>query len=95
MGAENDDDGAVDSGSAYIFTRAADGTWTQTMKLTASDTTLYGLFGKSVAISGDTAIVGASGGGSSAYIFIRGVDGTWTQSTEVTGADAAARLFRL
>jgi ketosteroid isomerase-like protein len=32
-----DDDRGNNSGSAYVFTRQQDGTWTQTQKLTASD----------------------------------------------------------
>ena len=47
-------------GSAYIFHR--DGTsWTQQAKLTASDGDVEDIFGNSVSISGDYAIVGAYG----------------------------------
>ena len=58
IGAYGDDDNGSWSGSAYIFQR--DGTtWTQTEKLTASDGASIDLFGQSVAIAGDYAIVGA------------------------------------
>jgi hypothetical protein len=47
-------------GSAYVFARNG-GAWTEQKKLTASDATGKGFFGLSVAISGDTALVGADG----------------------------------
>ena len=37
IGAPNDDDKGTNSGSAYVFTRSVDGTWTQQTKLTADD----------------------------------------------------------
>ena len=55
----NDDNG-TNSGSAYIFTRTSDGSWAESSKLFASDADEGDKFGTSVAISGDTAIVGAS-----------------------------------
>ena len=75
MGAYGDDDGGEDSGSAYIFVRSDDGTWTQSTKLTADDAAVGDQFGWSVAISGDTTIVGAvsdddeGNNSGSAYIF--------------------------
>jgi hypothetical protein len=45
-------------GAAYIFVRTASG-WTQQAKLTANNNEAGDLFGRSVAISGDTVIVGA------------------------------------
>ena len=52
-------------GSAYVFTRNAAGNWTQTSKFVASDATLSNspTFGDTVAISGDTILVSASGTG--------------------------------
>jgi hypothetical protein len=52
-------------GSAYVFTRNAAGNWTQTSKFVASDATLSTspTFGDTVAISGDTILVSASGTG--------------------------------
>jgi hypothetical protein len=60
-----------------------DGTsWTQQAKLTANDA--GGRFGRSVSISGDTAVVGAHHA-NSAYVFVR--DGTtWTQQAKLTGS---------
>ena len=53
-----------DSGSAYIFSRNQGGipdNWGQVKKLMASDKDEYNYFGYSVAISGDTVVVGAWG----------------------------------
>ena len=58
VGAQNSDDSGSDSGSAYVFVRSGT-TWTEQQKLTASDGASNDLFGLSVSISGDTAIVGA------------------------------------
>ena len=46
------------TGAAYIFVRTGT-VWTQQAYLKASDATVGDFFGKSVAISGDTAVVGA------------------------------------
>jgi hypothetical protein len=59
VGASNNDVGAnFDQGSAYVFVRSGT-TWTQQAQLTAGDGAAYDAFGVSVAIDGDTAIVGA------------------------------------
>ncbi|MGI9255302.1 MAG: FG-GAP repeat protein, partial [Salinispira sp.] len=64
------------SGSAYIFTRSGS-TWTQQAKLLASDGDGGDYFGCSVAMDGNTTIVGAYGDNDngtwsgSAYIFTR------------------------
>jgi FG-GAP repeat len=54
------DDGAagLDHGSAYVFVRSG-GVWSQQQKLEASDAAAGDLLGASVAISGDTVVVGA------------------------------------
>jgi len=57
VGALFDDDAGTDSGSAYLFDVT---TGNQLFKLTASDADANDFFGNSVAISGNTAIVGAS-----------------------------------
>ena len=50
---------ATDSGSAYVFTLTGT-TWTEQAKLTASDGAAFDQFGYSVAIVGDTIVVGAN-----------------------------------
>ena len=58
VGARFDDDAGEASGSAYVFVRSG-GAWSQQQKLTASDAAATDEFGFSVAISGDTVVVGA------------------------------------
>ena len=72
VGAPYDDDAGTDSGSAYIF--KWDGVnWVEQQKLTASNGAADDLFGFSMAISGNTAIVGSHHNGAadsgSAYLF--------------------------
>ena len=93
VGAYLDDTPAgTNAGSAFVFVRSA-GTWAQQQKLTAADTAAVDNFGMSVAVSGDTAVVGAhlEGGtnAGSAYVFVRSA-GTWAQQQKLTASDAAA-----
>jgi|GEM_PF-2039450 hypothetical protein len=81
----------IDSpGAAYIFVR--DGSnWLEQAKLTASDGAPGNIFGYSVCIDGDYAIVGAGYDDNktgSAYIFVRN-GSTWTQQAKLTANDAA------
>ena len=95
LGAPVDDDAGSSSGSAYVFIPTGATTWGQLAKLTAADAALGDEFGLSVAISGDTAVVGAhrddDGGGESgsAYVFTR-TGGSWSQQAKLVAADAAA-----
>jgi len=94
VGAQGDDDNGTGSGSAYLFMRTGL-TWTQQAKLTASDAAASDHFGNSVAIAGDTIVVGAifdddSGTESgSAYVFTR-AGTTWTEQAKLTASDGAA-----
>ncbi len=94
IGADLDDDKGTNSGSAYVFIRSA-GTWTEVAKLTASDAAVGDQFGRSVAVAGDTAVIGANGdddagsNSGSAYVFIRSGT-TWTEQAKLTASDAAA-----
>jgi RHS repeat-associated protein len=94
---DTDVNGNDHAGAAYVFNLNG-GTWTQTQELTASDGAQGDLFGDSVAISGSTAIVGASGHAvngveqGAAYVFnLNG--GTWTQTQELTASDGAQGDF--
>jgi len=85
VGALNDDDQATNSGSAYIFNRAGDGTWSQQAKLLPSISGNGDRFGTSTAISGDYALIGSFKG---AYAFIFKRDGTeWLESHAFTSSD--------
>jgi sarcosine oxidase delta subunit len=92
VGAYGDDDFGAHSGSAYIFVREDDDTWSEQWKLTADDAASGDWFGHSVSISGDTVIVGAyqeSGGTGSAYIFVRD-NNTWSQEAKLIASDAGS-----
>ncbi len=97
VGAVGDD---AEQGSAYVFVKPAIG-WanmTEAAKLTASDGAALDWFGYSVAVDGDTIVVGAPGGPTgpstipgSAYIFIK-PPGGWvdmTQTAKLTASDGA------
>lgn len=87
VGAFNDDHaGGADAGSAYIFVRNA-GVWSQQAKLTASDASSGDFFGRSVAISGDTVVIGTVYA-ESAYVFVRS-GGVWTQQAKLIASDPA------
>jgi hypothetical protein len=79
-----------DEGSAYVYTRSGT-TWTQTIKLTASDMADGCRFGSSVAIDNGKIVVGAprTSGGGTAYVFEL-VGGTWTETGKYTGTDTAS-----
>ena len=97
IGANKDDDNGVDSGSAYVFTKVS-GVWSQHAKLTASDGAANDEFGISVAVDGDTAVIGANkdddngNASGSAYVFTRPAN-DWADGTEtakLTASDGAA-----
>ena len=93
VGTPQDDDAGNLSGSAYVFNRSGT-TWTQQAKLTANDAAEEDQFGYSVAISGDSIVIGAIGNddagnlSGSAYVFNRSGN-TWPQQTKLTSNDAA------
>ncbi len=91
--------GRTGNGSAYVFAKPASG-WAngnETTKLTASDLQPSDYFGFSVALDGDTAVIGArqhndpgTGAGSgAAYVFTR-ESGVWGEKAKLTASDAAA-----
>jgi uncharacterized repeat protein (TIGR01451 family) len=94
IGAAQDDNPALDSGSAWVFIR--DGSaWVPQQKLTAPDGVVGDRFGVSVDISGDTAIVGASSkrvNGHSlqgkVYVYTRS-GAVWTPQQQLTASDGA------
>ena len=81
------------TGSAYVFTSDASGDWSQVAELTASDGASNDYFGSSVAIDGDTCVIGAYGTNfstGSAYVFTSDASGTWSQVAELTTSDGAS-----
>jgi hypothetical protein len=98
VGAYREDNaGGTDAGSAYVFVRGPDGTWIQVQKLVASDGAAADGFGRSVAVSGETLVVGASmddtpvgADTGSVYVFGRSGGTAWQQRQKLTTADIAA-----
>ena len=94
VGAVWDDDNGLSSGSAYIFKDSGTG-WAQAAKLLAADGAAYDQFGRSVSISGGTAIVGAEGDddngydSGSAYLF-KDTGTGWVQAAKLLAGDGAA-----
>jgi hypothetical protein len=79
-------------GAAYVFTQEGD-IWSHQMKLIATDGAVSDWFGYSVALKGDTALVGAylaDGDGNFnqgvAYVFTR-TGSSWSQQAKLTATD--------
>jgi len=90
VGAPQDDDSGNYSGSAYVFERQEE-IWVQTAKLLASDGAPFWGFGRSVALSGDVAVIGAPTSESagpvagSAYVFEKDLSsGMWIETQHLT-----------
>ncbi len=99
-GPEADVGGNINQGVAYIYYRNRGGpdAWGQVVKLTAPDGAAYDRFG-TVALSGDTAVVGAPffGGyyNGKAYVYYRNQGGpdAWGLVAELTASGGAAYDF--
>jgi hypothetical protein len=96
VGAFHDDTLAGgDAGSAYLFTRSETG-WEQAAHLSAGDGSAYEYFGASVALEGDTALIGATDddtatviNSGSAYLFVR-QNNIWMFRQKLQASDPAA-----
>jgi hypothetical protein len=105
IGVENKDSPAgVDTGATYVFERNAGGAdqWGQVKKLLPSDPAAEDYFGSSVALYGDTVVVGAFGKNSpagvrvgTAYVFERHTGGAnqWGQVKKLLPSDPAAEDY--
>lgn len=89
--------GARDYGAAYVFVRA-NGTWAQQARLQPLDVETDQQFGFSVALHGDTAVVGAFGddepgkiASGAAYVFVRNGN-SWSQQAKLRASDATESL---
>ncbi|HEX5314983.1 MAG TPA: FG-GAP repeat protein, partial [Gammaproteobacteria bacterium] len=87
--------GQSKQGAVYVFAQS-DGSWTQSQKFTADDGATDNFFGDAVAVSGSTALIGASyatvAGNNyqgAAYVFGE-AGGIWTQQQKLVAADGAA-----
>ena len=95
LGSYLDDDGGVDSGSAYVFRYDAGASvWNQEAKLTAGDGAAGDNFGVTVDLSGELVIVGSylndalAADAGAAYTFLNGVG--WAQDAKLTASDGSA-----
>jgi FG-GAP repeat len=81
-------------GAAYVFTRTGT-TWTEQIKLRASDVDSLDFFGTAVDLFGDTLVVGAAGDRGfrgSAYVFA-GSGATWFEKGKLTASDGSKKDF--
>lgn len=88
IGAAGDD---AYTGSAYVFRYdTGSGTWSEENKLTASDGRAGDLFGGSISLVGEAALIGAPGDDAtgSAYVFKYDAgSGTWNEEDKLTASD--------
>jgi hypothetical protein len=87
VGADREDYSYFDQGAVYIFERQGSG-WVQTQKIFSPAPIAHEHFGQSVAINGDTLLIGAPGDYSvnrytQVYVFGRAVNGSWYSDENV------------
>ncbi|HJU39687.1 MAG TPA: hypothetical protein VJ724_08955 [Tahibacter sp.] len=92
VGAYHQNVSSAQRGAAYVFVRDQ-GAWTQQAQLLASDGDADDLFGSDVALSGNTAVVGARGADldeaskrGAAYVFVR-TGAQWTLQARLDASD--------
>ena len=93
-GAIGDSDGGFSSGSVYVF-RFDGENWDSGQKLVADDPASTDSFGESLALSGDTLLIGSpfddDGGSNSGSVYVFRYDGwNWTQNAKLIALDAGA-----
>jgi hypothetical protein len=103
VSAHFDDDGAANTGSAYIYHRTGVNTWDGGTKIHATDPQAGDAFGYSVAMGKDYVVIGAhyEDGGTgnpatdagAAYIFRRTGDNTWDAGTKIMAPNATAGSY--
>lgn len=94
IGAPGADDVADGAGAVYVFLRGSDGSWSETIKLTAPDGMAGDAFGTAVAIDGNRLVVGAPFADSTAaaqsgaaYLYRRDLFGAWLFETKLEPTD--------
>ncbi len=92
---QEDTTGGTDAGAAYVYVRSGNA-WMPQARLAASDAAPWYEFGRSVSVSGDTAVVGAPrpsySGGGKVYVFVRS-GAIWTEQQKLMTADPFAYPF--
>jgi uncharacterized repeat protein (TIGR01451 family) len=98
VGAHSDNLVSGDPGSVFVYIRAG-GVWSLQQQLLADDRGVNDAFGESVAVEGNTALVGAQwadvGGRSdagAAYVFVRN-GATWSQQQKLVAPDPENRVW--
>jgi hypothetical protein len=92
VGAPDENGAAAGQGAVYVFRRVGRGSWSESARLVASDGAQDDKFGYSVALSGDTLVVGAPtnggprAGAGSAYVFTRTGE-TWVEEAKLKASD--------
>ena len=90
--ASGDSDGNFRPGTASVFTRDQNGVWSLQQKVRASDLIQDQMYGGSVAISGDTVLVGSEymspihGAGIGAVYVYERVGNVWTERNKLTSS---------
>ncbi len=85
------------AGAAIVYERQSNGTWDQVQTLIADSQYSMDNFGRSVALSGGRALVGARGWNEkgAAYIFDRQPGGSWSQIQKLTPSDASTEQWEM
>jgi hypothetical protein len=97
VGAAGDNFAGTYSGAAYIFERTGT-TWTQRAKLVPADTRAGDEFGTTVAIDGNTVVIGANNhddgasNAGAAFVFVRNGN-NWTQQAELLAPDPSVEAW--
>jgi hypothetical protein len=99
VGAPRHDALGVDTGAVYLFERALGGagTWERRKKLLADDASPGDMFGRSMAVSGDTLFIGSPGddasGHDSGSVYVlernKGGIGNWGEVKKLTASDGS------
>jgi hypothetical protein len=89
VGAYQNDSKGTDCGAAYVY-ELSGAQWIEKQKLVPSDAAAGDKFGRSVAVEGNTIVVGSyyDDNKGSAYVFSNS-DGVWTQQQKIVAPDAA------
>ncbi|WP_047545506.1 T9SS type A sorting domain-containing protein [Psychroserpens sp. Hel_I_66] len=88
---ENEVNTMPSAGSAYIFERNTSGVWNEIQKIVASDRTQGAYFGWSLAIDGNSIVVGSNQDNNftgAAYVFEKDENDIWNQVQKLTASNS-------
>ena len=91
---------AQDVGCVHFFSRAQSGRWERKAKYFPNDKSTFQYVGNSLALDGDTFIVGgpqknvgSTDAAGAVYVFVRRSDGTWGEQATLTAPEANSDAF--